>query len=898
MSRHQYIRNLDYQDVLDEYEGYSDEEDDELSPEDRELMTQGTAAVQAALGVEASKVTVAQIEEALWHYYYDVDKSVAYLISKFVNPAPKPAKTQPHQRTGKLATRAFSTVDHALLLDHDLPTDWATKTSNLTDAAPPATLGFSSSVGSRCQASSRTGPSLAHLFHDMPWGNVPAHRSTTFVPPLTPRGGLLGGSGTAPKMSKLQALAAARKKKAQEQSAASNAVAEAVVGLNELSVRDAAGGNEGAAAANPPSKRFKTSAATSLGSLPSLLASKSQTAAARPSPGEAPERLPSAPPPTQPAPSPGLRGTPAESCEATATADDATTTAPSSFGDVLSGIRSSARPTTAAAESKPWDRVEIDFDGPLYGVDGRGKAPPEDDRSSLDWFEVRRRKRGDSDLYEDVVVLFPNLPQSARDAFAKPSPDDIVLAAQAKSQTKAGQKTTPASKAKKTAPAAGTGDAKAEEPKAVEAPLPKSRNLDVLSEFEKHKGKKSASFVVVGHVDAGKSTMMGRLLLDLSVVDQRTVEKLRKEAQTIGKSSFALAWVLDQRAEERTRGVTIDIATNRFETDKTIFTVLDAPGHQDFIPNMIAGASQADFAILVIDAGVGAFEAGLKGQTREHSLLIRSMGVSRIIVAVNKLDMVSWSQERFEEIKNQMAGFLSMASFQAKNISFVPVSGLYGDNLVRRSANPAAAWYTGPTLVEELESSEPSARALTNPLRITASEVYRTMQSPVTVAGRVDAGSLQVGDALLVQPSGEKAYVKSLLADDAPAEWAVAGQSVVLHLSHIDPIHVRVGDIICDPAKPVARSDRFTMKALAFDFLTPMQVDVHRGRLHAAGRIDAIPALLDKVTGAVANKKPKIVKPGTVARIVVQLEAPVPLEAGQRVVLRSGGQTVAAGLLE
>lgn len=434
--------------------------------------------------------------------------------------------------------------------------------------------------------------------------------------------------------------------------------------------------------------------------------------------------------------------------------------------------------------------------------------------------------------------------------------------------------------------------------KMSEAPLPKSRNFDVLSEFEKSKSKKNASFVVVGHVDAGKSTMMGRLLLDLKVVDQRAVDKLRKEAETIGKSSFALAWVLDQRSEERSRGVTIDIATNRFETEQTAFTILDAPGHRDFIPNMIAGASQADFAILVIDASIGAFESGLKGQTKEHSLLIRSMGVSRVIVAVNKLDMISWSKERFDEIKDQVSGFLSVTGFQQKNIAFVPVSGLHGDNLVRRSTHPAAAWYTGPTLVEELENSEPNTRALAKPLRMTISEVYRTMASPVTVSGRIDAGSLQTGDALLVQPSSEKAYVKSILAEDAPVDWAVAGQNVVLHLSHIDPIHVKVGDIICDPANPVPRADTFTMKALAFDFLMPMQVDVHRGRLHAAGRIESITGILDKVSGAVTKKKPKIVKPATVARIVVKLEAQVPLEKGQRVVLRSGGQTVAAGLLE
>lgn len=405
--------------------------------------------------------------------------------------------------------------------------------------------------------------------------------------------------------------------------------------------------------------------------------------------------------------------------------------------------------------------------------------------------------------------------------------------------------------------------------------------------------------MVVGHVDAGKSTMMGRLLLDLNVVDQRTVDKLRKEAEKIGKTSFALAWVLDQRHEERSRGVTIDIATNRFETETTSFTILDAPGHRDFIPNMIAGASQADFAILVIDASTGAFESGLKGQTREHSLLIRSMGVSRIIVAVNKLDTVNWSQERFDEIKHQVSGFLTATGFQPKNIAFVPVSGLHGDNLVRKTTDPAASWYTGNTLVEELEASEPSARALAKPLRMTISEVMRTPQSPISITGRIDAGSLQMGDALLVQPSGEKAYVKSLQVDDGePADWAVAGQNVILHLSNIDAIHVRVGDIVCDPAKPIQCVDTFTLKALAFDILMPMQVDVHRGRLHAAGKIEAIDAILDKVTGKVTKKKPMIVKPGTVSRVRVTLHSKVPLEAGQRVVLRSGGQTVAAGLLE
>lgn len=392
--------------------------------------------------------------------------------------------------------------------------------------------------------------------------------------------------------------------------------------------------------------------------------------------------------------------------------------------------------------------------------------------------------------------------------------------------------------------------------------------------------------------------MMGRLLLDLNVVNQRTIDRYRKEAAALGKSSFALAWVLDQGAEERSRGVTVDIATNKFETESTSFTILDAPGHRDFIPNMIAGASQADFAILVVDASTGSFESGLKGQTREHALLLKSMGVSRVIVAVNKLDMVGWSQERFDEIRDQVSGFMKATGFLLKNISFVPVSGLNGDNIVNKSAASAANWYTGEPLIGELENSEPMSRSMDKPLRMTISEVYRTAQNPLTVSGRIDAGQLQTGDALLVQPAGEKAYIKSIELDMEPVDWAVAGQNAVLHLSHIDADHVRVGDIICDIKKPVNCIDTFTMKALAFDILVPGGIDVHRGRLFSEGLIVEMPAILDKVKGTVLRKKPNVVKPGNVARVTVKLNNKIPLEAGQRVVLRSNGQTIAAGLLE
>ena len=451
-----------------------------------------------------------------------------------------------------------------------------------------------------------------------------------------------------------------------------------------------------------------------------------------------------------------------------------------------------------------------------------------------------------------------------------------------------------------------------------DTPRAKSKNLDVLAEFDKAKTKNAANFVVigmllflfgisadwVGHVDAGKSTLMGRLLYDLKIVDQRTIDRYKKEAEKMGKSSFALAWVLDQGSEERARGVTIDIATNKFETEKTAFTILDAPGHRDFIPNMIAGASQADFAVLVIDASTGSFESGLKGQTKEHALLVRSMGVARIITAINKLDTVSWSQDRFTEIKTQISSFLITAGFPAKNLAFIPCSGLNGDNITRRSTEPAASWYTGPTLVEELDNSEPVNRALTKPLRLTISDVFRGgVQNPLSISGRLEAGSLQNGDALLIQPSSQKCFIKALEIDNEAVEWAVAGQNVTIHLSGIEEQYVKVGDVVCSPSSPIQNVKEIMCKVLAFEVLVPMSVEVIRGRLSVPGKIEELVGVLDKSSGAViaggkGKKKVRVVKPGQLARVKVVLERGVPLESPGRVVLRSGGETVAAGLLE
>lgn len=521
--------------------------------------------------------------------------------------------------------------------------------------------------------------------------------------------------------------------------------------------------------------------------------------------------------------------------------------------------------------------------------------------------------------------------------FAEPSPDDVVLNAQntAKSesilpswfflcQSVYRPDFYPDNKSKRTtaqqSASKSQGDLADNVKQLSVQEKVKSKNLNVLEEHRKATRKKAANFVVigewllllslyfglltcvsciVGHVDAGKSTLMGRLLFDLKAVDQRTLEKYRREADKIGKGSFALAWVLDQGSEERARGVTIDIATNKFETETTSFTVLDAPGHRDFVPNMIAGASQADFAVLVVDSSTGNFESGLKGQTKEHALLVRSMGVQKIVVAVNKMDAVNWSKDRFDEIEQQVSSFLTTAGFQARNISSVPCSGLSGDNVARKSEAKSSAWYTGNTLVEELETSEPYSYALDKPLRMTISDIFRGgVQHPLSISGRLDAGSLQIGDQVVTMPSRETATIKGVEVDQEPSDWAVAGQNVVLHLTDIDPVHLKTGDLICSPTSPVQNITSFTAKVLAFDHVTPMHIDVHRGTLYVPGRITKLVATLDKASGAAMKKKPKIVAPGTVARVVVEMERAIPLEAPARVVFRASGETVAAGLLE
>ncbi|KAF2196590.1 hypothetical protein GQ43DRAFT_498411 [Delitschia confertaspora ATCC 74209] len=806
MPSHHRAKNVAYDDddVYSDEDYVEQEEDAHMTEEDKEQMRLGTIQVKEALG---STVTVSdkEIEESLWHYYYDVDKAVVYLKNKHTpkTAQPKKQKTTPVSRFDQAAS-AVSTSKQSITVSQPLP----------SIAYPLPYDSFSAT----------------DFWKDTPWLNVPLHRlGVITMEPKFPRGGLLGGSSSNPKPSKLAALAAARKKKQEE--------AKSVPPLTE---------------ADPNQKADSDSAVALLDKL--RLNGKDKTT------------------PTTPIPAPiSMKQKPVERKFPIRT-------------------RSPSPPPAAKVSSNEKEATKQELSqAPIPIPDLR--AIPSTFASTLCGIAPSPPKR---QLLEDSFQLpYSTVPQFANtNPFAGPSPDDIVRNAQAKGKP-----------VKKDANKTLTGDKLADSVSkmTVDDTKVKSKNLNVVEEFEKSNTKRMANFVVVGHVDHGKSTLMGRLLYDLKVISDRSIAKLRKEAETIGKSSFALAWVMDQTDEERSRGVTVDIATNYFETEKTRFTILDAPGHKDFIPNMIAGASQADFAVLVIDASTNSFESGLKGQTKEHALLVRSMGVQRLIIAVNKMDTIAWSEDRYNEITQQMAAFLTSASFSPKYLTFIPCAGLTGENVTKPLEMQQAPWYTGPTLLGALDtvSATLASHPLTKPLRITISDVFRGgIQNPVSITGRLDSGTCQVGDTLIAMPANETAVIKAIELEDQPVDWAVAGQISTLHLAGIDAVHLRPGDIVSHPSDPVKLASSFTAKILAFEHVLPMNVDVFRGRLSGEGKVQKLVAVLDKSTGEVVKKKVRIVKPGEVARVTVGLERVLPIEAGMRVILREGGLTVASGIVE
>ncbi|KAI9361590.1 P-loop containing nucleoside triphosphate hydrolase protein [Zopfochytrium polystomum] len=445
-----------------------------------------------------------------------------------------------------------------------------------------------------------------------------------------------------------------------------------------------------------------------------------------------------------------------------------------------------------------------------------------------------------------------------------------------------------------------------------------SKRINVAEAFaERSSEKDSMNLVVVGHVDAGKSTLMGHMLYLLGVVDDRTMKKYVRDAEKMKKGSFAFAWVLDETEEERSRGVTIDVAVSSFETPHRKFTLLDAPGHRDFIPNMISGASQADAAMLVVDSSTNGFESGFGpgGQTREHALLVRSLGVSQLIVAVNQMDTVGWSESRFEEIRSKLLNFLvTQAGFKKDKLIFIPASGFTGENLLKRQQAELESWYTGLTVAEALDTLQPPSRPIDKPFRLSITDFFKGAPpnvsgsgSSLAVTGRIEAGSVQLGEVMALIPGAEKGTVKAIELNEEAAKWAVAGDHVTLGLAGIDIEHVSVGSILCDPTRPVPVTNHFRAKIVTFDIAMPLTIGVpvvmhHQSATHPA-TLFKLTALLNKATGEIVKKNPRALLKQMSAEVEIKTTKPICLETSKdskelgRFMLRAGPSVVAAGIV-
>lgn len=440
----------------------------------------------------------------------------------------------------------------------------------------------------------------------------------------------------------------------------------------------------------------------------------------------------------------------------------------------------------------------------------------------------------------------------------------------------------------------------------------KQDKAKLKEEYERRKtGKDLLNLVVIGHVDAGKSTLMGHLLYQMGVVNKRAMHKYEQESKKRGKGSFAFAWVLDETEEERTRGVTMDIAQTAFETPHKQITLLDAPGHKDFIPNMITGAAQADVAILVVNATRGEFETGFEsgGQTREHALLARSLGVSQLLVAVNKMDTVDWSQSRYDDIVKKLGLFLKQAGYKDIDLSYIPCSGLGGENLTKAVSEPKlASWYKGSTLVEQIDKFKAVERPMDKPFRLIISDVFKGLGSGFSVVGRVSSGSVQAGDRVLVQPAGDLAVVKAVTMDDSDNTCGFAGDHVTVVLTGMDMAHVNVGSVLCDPQNPIKCAMRIRARIVIFNLELPITrgftVVFHYQSITEPAIIKRLNCQLNKNTGEVIKNKPKCLVKNSSAVVEIEFERPVCLEMYKdykdlgRFMLRQGGHTIAAGLVE
>jgi len=435
------------------------------------------------------------------------------------------------------------------------------------------------------------------------------------------------------------------------------------------------------------------------------------------------------------------------------------------------------------------------------------------------------------------------------------------------------------------------------------------------------KEKGHVNVVVIGHVDSGKSTTTGHLIYKCGGIDKRTIEKFEKEAAELGKSSFKYAWVLDKLKAERERGITIDIALWKFETPKYQVTVIDAPGHRDFIKNMITGTSQADCAILIIATGIGEFEAGISkdGQTREHALLAFTLGVRQLIVACNKMDTCKWSEDRFNEIVKETTGFIKKVGYNPKSVPFVPISGWHGDNMLEETAN--MPWYKGwtketkvgaakgKTLLEAIDAIDPPQRPTDKPLRLPLQDVYKIGGIGTVPVGRVETGVIKAGMVVNFAPSNVTTEVKSVEMHHEQIPEGLPGDNVGFNVKNVSIKDIRRGNVCSDSKNdPAQEAASFNAQVIVLNHpgqigagYTPV-LDCHTA--HIACKFSELIEKIDRRTGKVMEASPKFVKSGDACIVKLVSQKPICVESYSdypplgRFAVRDMRQTVAVGVIK
>jgi elongation factor 1-alpha len=422
--------------------------------------------------------------------------------------------------------------------------------------------------------------------------------------------------------------------------------------------------------------------------------------------------------------------------------------------------------------------------------------------------------------------------------------------------------------------------------------------------------KPHLNLVVVGHVDHGKSTLMGHLLYELGVVDQRTIDEYAKQSEKTGAGdTFKFAWVLDRLKDERERGVTIDLAFQKFETRKYFFTLIDAPGHRDFIKNMITGASEADCAILVSSAKPGEFEVGIAhgGQTREHAFLLKTLGVDQIVVAVNKMDdpLVNWSEERYKQCRTELEKLLRTIGYNVKKTRFVPTSGWTGDNIIKKSDK--MTWYDGPTLFEALDEFEEPPKPINKPLRLPIQDVFSITGVGTVPVGRIETGRLKVGDKVIIAPPMITAEVKSIETHHTPMQEAIAGDNIGFNLRGVDKRQIKRGYVVGHTDTPPTVAKEFIAQIIMVYHPTAIAPGytpvLHAHTAQVAATIVEFLAKIDPRSGQTIEEKPKSLKTGDSALVRIQPLRPLCIEAYKefpelgRFALRDMGTTIAAGIV-